>query len=99
MPRGGYLINIARGAHVVEADLIAAVRSGHLAGAALDVQRREPLPADDPLWYGAGHQRSRRTSPRSRRPKPSPTQFVASVALRSQRGEPPPNVVDRARGY
>jgi glyoxylate/hydroxypyruvate reductase A len=50
MPRGSYVINIARGGHVVEADLIAAVRSGHLAGAALDVQRHEPLPADDPLW-------------------------------------------------
>ena len=56
MPRGSYLINIARGAHVVEADLIEAVRSGHLAGAALDVQQHEPLPADDPLWIGRRHQ-------------------------------------------
>ena len=54
MPRGGYVINVARGAHVVEPDLIAAVRSGHLAGAALDVQCREPLPADDPLWSVPG---------------------------------------------
>ncbi len=54
MPRGAYVINVARGAHVVEPDLIAAVRSGHLAGAALDVQRREPLPADDPLWSVPG---------------------------------------------
>ena len=54
MPRGSYLINIARGAHVVEADLIEAVRSGHLAGAALDVQCHEPMPADDPLWEVPG---------------------------------------------
>ncbi len=54
MPTGGYVINIARGGHVVEADLIAAVRSGHLAGAALDVQQHEPMPADDPLWSVPG---------------------------------------------
>ena len=54
MPRGGYVINVARGAHVVEPDLVDAVRSGHLSGAALDVQRREPLPADDPLWSVPG---------------------------------------------
>ena len=47
-------VNVARGAHVVEPDLIAAVRSGHLAGAALDVQRREPMPDDDPLWSVPG---------------------------------------------
>jgi glyoxylate/hydroxypyruvate reductase len=50
MPSGSYLINIARGEHVVEADLISAVRSGHLTGAALDVQCHEPMAADDPLW-------------------------------------------------
>ena len=54
MPRGSYLINIARGGHVVEADLIDAVRSGQLAGAALDVQRREPMAPDDPLWTVPG---------------------------------------------
>jgi len=50
MPRGSYLVNIARGGHVVEPDLIAAVRSGHLAGAALDVFNTEPLPADHRYW-------------------------------------------------
>ncbi|MBV9892484.1 MAG: glyoxylate/hydroxypyruvate reductase A, partial [Rhizobacter sp.] len=54
MPRGGYVINVARGAHIVEPDLIAAVRSGHLSGAALDVQRHEPMPPDDPLWTVPG---------------------------------------------
>ncbi|MFP5406062.1 MAG: NAD(P)-dependent oxidoreductase, partial [Gammaproteobacteria bacterium] len=48
LPAGAYLINVARGAHVVEPDLIDAVRGGRLAGAALDVQRTEPLPPDDP---------------------------------------------------
>ena len=50
MPRGSYVINVARGGHVIEADLIAAVHSGHLAGAALDVTEPEPLPKDHPLW-------------------------------------------------
>ena len=50
MRPGSMLINIARGVHVVEADLIAALESGHLGAAALDVTHTEPLPADDPLW-------------------------------------------------
>jgi phosphoglycerate dehydrogenase-like enzyme len=50
MKRGGYFINIARGRCVVTADLVEALRSGHLAGAGLDVADPEPLPADNPLW-------------------------------------------------
>ncbi len=50
MKRGAYFINIARGRCVVTDDLIAALRSGHLAGAGLDVADPEPLPADNPLW-------------------------------------------------
>lgn len=50
MRPGAYLINVGRGPIVVEADLIEALRSGHLAGAALDVFEQEPLPADNPLW-------------------------------------------------
>jgi phosphoglycerate dehydrogenase-like enzyme len=50
MKRGAYFINIARGGCVVTEDLIAALRSGHLAGAGLDVAAPEPLPPDSPLW-------------------------------------------------
>ena len=50
MKRGAYFINIARGRCVVTADLVDALRSGHLAGAGLDVADPEPLPADHPLW-------------------------------------------------
>jgi phosphoglycerate dehydrogenase-like enzyme len=97
MPRGGYLVNVARGAHVVEADLIEAVRCGHLSGAALDVQRREPLPADDPLWTVPGIT----ITPHIAAQPSTATiaeQFVASAEALA-RGEPLANEVDRSRGY
>jgi phosphoglycerate dehydrogenase-like enzyme len=97
MKRGAYLINIARGGHVVEADLIAAVRGGHLAGAALDVQRREPLPADDPLWGVEGITVTPHIAAQSSHATIA-AQFIDGLR-RLQRGEPPLNTVDRARGY
>jgi glyoxylate/hydroxypyruvate reductase len=97
LPRGAYLINVARGAHLVEADLIAALDSGQLAGATLDVFCEEPLPAGDPLW---------------RHPKVLITPHVASYASpltaaegvaanirRARAGQPLLHQVDRARGY
>jgi phosphoglycerate dehydrogenase-like enzyme len=54
MKQGAYFINIGRGATVKLLDLDAALRSGHLAGAALDVFEQEPLPADHPLWDAPG---------------------------------------------
>ena len=97
MPRGSYLVNVARGAHVVEADLIEAVRAGHLAGAALDVQRREPLPADDPLWAVPGVTITPHIAAQSSTPVIA-AQFVAALrALR--RGEGVPNTIDRTLGY
>ncbi len=50
MKKGAYLINIGRGEVMDEAAFIEAIRSGHLAGAALDAHRQEPLPADSPIW-------------------------------------------------
>ena len=47
---GAYVINVARGGHVVDDDLIALIDSGHLAGATLDVFRQEPLPPEHPFW-------------------------------------------------
>ncbi len=97
MPRGAYVINVARGAHVVEPDLIDAVRSGHLSGAALDVQRKEPLPADDPLWSVPGIT----ITPHIAAQPSTETiadQFVASVRA-LERSEALPNQIDRSRGY
>ena len=50
MPRGAMLVNVGRGKHVVDADLIAALDSGQLAYAALDALWPEPLPPESPLW-------------------------------------------------
>lgn len=50
LPKGAYLINAARGPHLVQDDLIQALDSDRLAGATLDVFDNEPLPADSPLW-------------------------------------------------
>lgn len=53
MDAGGYVVNLARGSHVVDADLLHALESGQLARVALDVFRQEPLPADHPFWAHA----------------------------------------------
>ena len=50
MPKGAMVINVGRGKHVVEADLIKALDSGQLSYAALDALWPEPLPAESPLW-------------------------------------------------
>jgi glyoxylate/hydroxypyruvate reductase A len=82
---------------VVEPDLIDAVRSGHLAGAALDVQRHEPMSADDPLWNVDGITVTPHIAAQSS-PQTIAAQFVRGWRA-LQRGEPPPNQVDRAKGY
>ena len=51
LPRGAYVINVARGGIIVERDLLAAIGSGHLAGAMLDVFEEEPLPAQHAFWH------------------------------------------------
>ena len=50
LPQGAYLINVARGAHLAEPDLLNLIKSGHIAAATLDVFRNEPLPAQHPFW-------------------------------------------------
>jgi glyoxylate/hydroxypyruvate reductase len=94
---GGYVINVARGAHLVDADLIALLDSGHLAGAALDVFRTEPLPAEHPFWRHPKITVTPHTSARTLR-----DESIAQIARKIrafERGEPIAGVVDRQKGY
>ena len=97
LQRGGYVINVARGKHLVEEDLITLIDNGHLAGATLDVFRTEPLPADNPLWTHPKITVTPHTSARTLREE-SIVQIVGKIKA-LQRGEPINGVVDPQRGY
>lgn len=97
LPRGACLINVGRGGHQVERDLLEALDSGQLREATLDVFEEEPLPADSPLWS---------------HPQVIVTPHIASMTMpetaakavgenikRMEAGLPPLNVVDFERGY
>jgi glyoxylate/hydroxypyruvate reductase A len=97
LPAGACIINIARGAHLDERELLAALDRGELGGAMLDVFQREPLPPEHPFWH---------------HPSVVVTPHVAAQAIaelmvsqvidnirRIERGAPPLGLVDRRRGY
>jgi len=97
LARGAYLVNVARGTHVVEQDLVDALANGTLAAATLDVFRDEPLPGAHPFW---------------REPRITITPHVSALTLRDEaiaqiadkiaalsRGETVTGVVDVDRGY
>jgi glyoxylate/hydroxypyruvate reductase A len=94
---GGYVINVARGAHVVDADLLAAIEGGHLAGATLDVFRVEPLPQSHPFWNHPKVTITPHTSARTLRSE-SIAQIAAKIGA-LQRGEAVAGRVDAQRGY
>jgi glyoxylate/hydroxypyruvate reductase len=94
---GAYLVNVARGAHLVEQDLLTALEQGQMAAATLDVFVEEPLPRDHPFW---------------KHPRISITPHISALTLREEsvaqiaqkigalmRGETVGGVVDIARGY
>jgi glyoxylate/hydroxypyruvate reductase A len=94
---GGYLINVARGAQVVEEDLLALLDEGHLAGAALDVFRTEPLPAGHPFWAHPKIRLTPHTAALTIRAD-SIVQIATKIAA-MQSGKPVVGLVDRQRGY
>ena len=97
LPRGAYLINVARGAQLAEPDLLALIRAGHIAGATLDVFRNEPLPAPHPFWN---------------EPRITITPHISALTMRGEAvrqiaakisaleaGQPVDDLVDRTLGY
>ncbi len=97
LPDGAYLINCARGAHVVETDLLEALDSGKLAGATLDVFDTEPLPRDHPFW---SHPRVTVTPHIAAWTViETAVESVAENIARIEAGLPPRNVLDRGLGY
>ena len=99
MKSSAWLLNFARGALIVDADLIAAVQSKTIAGAVLDVFREEPLPATHPFWKTEGI----RVLPHIGGGHPDRNAAVAEIFVDNARrflaGEPLNAVVDRALGY
>jgi D-2-hydroxyacid dehydrogenase (NADP+) len=99
LPEGAFVVNIARGGLVNEPALIAALRSGHLAGAGLDVFAEEPLPPDSPLWTMPGLMITPHVA------GDSPGYMDGMIPLfcenlgRYLAGHPLENVVDPAQGY
>lgn len=94
---GAYVINVARGAHLVEQDLLDQIDAGHVAGATLDVFRTEPLPADHAFRR---HPRIRLTPHASARTlrEDSLAQMIGKLQALA-RGEPLTGVVEGGRGY
>ncbi|HNP62675.1 MAG TPA: glyoxylate/hydroxypyruvate reductase A [Woeseiaceae bacterium] len=97
MPGGSSLVNVGRGGHLVEGDLLSALSSGQLSNAILDVTSEEPLPTDHPFW---------------KNPRILVTPHIASMTgydtaanalleniRRHERGERMVGVVDRSLGY
>jgi glyoxylate/hydroxypyruvate reductase A len=97
LPHQAYVINVARGAHIAEPDLLTLIKSGHIAGATLDVFRNEPLPVQHPFWQ---------------EPRITITPHISATTLRQesvaqiagkirdlQAGRMIADVVDRSRGY
>lgn len=97
LPRGASFVNLARGAHVVDADLLAALDSGHLRHAVLDVFHQEPLPPEHPFWLHPQVTVLPHVAALSD-VRSAAQQVAANLAL-LQRGEPLLHTVDRSRGY
>lgn len=97
MPKGAALIQLGRGKHLVEEDLLAALASGQIGGASLDVFRQEPLPADHPFW---SHPKVFITPHEASITSPSAVIDALEQALgQMQAGQHPSTAVDRTTGY
>jgi glyoxylate/hydroxypyruvate reductase len=97
LPKGAAVINVARGQHLIEDDLIAALDSGHLSAAVLDVFQTEPLPDDSPIWR---HPKITATPHIAGIPAPGHAlAYIEDTIARVESGAPLINQVDIGRGY
>lgn len=97
LPDNSYVLNLARGVHVVEDDLLAALDAGKLKAAMLDVFSREPLPKESALWR---HPRVTLTPHVAAVTRPQEAiAYIAKTINQLERGEKPGGQVDRLRGY
>jgi glyoxylate/hydroxypyruvate reductase A len=97
LPRGASLVNLARGAHVVEADLLDSLASGQLRHAVLDVFATEPLPPSAPFWSHPQVTVLPHVAAQADARSASAVVAANIAALRADR--PLQHVVDRARRY
>lgn len=97
LPQGATVINLGRGGHLVQDDLLQALDAGHLAGAILDVCEPEPLPPQHPFWT---HPRVELTPHIASMTQPeSAVDAVIDNLRRHRQGQPMVGLVDRSRGY
>ena len=97
LPAGSFLINVARGKHLVDQDLLDLLEEGHMAGATLDVFRVEPLPQDHAFWQHPKITITPHTSARTLR-----DESIAQIAGKIKAvyaGQPIEGRVSRERGY
>jgi len=99
MKPGALLINVARGPLVIEADLVEALESGRISGAALDVTEQEPLPASSKLWSQPRVIITPHVGGQSARRADDMTDFFCENLRRYQLGQPLNNVVDKQLGF
>jgi glyoxylate/hydroxypyruvate reductase A len=97
LPRGGYLIHVGRGEHAVEEDILAALDSGQLSGAALDVFHAEPLAAEHPFWLHPQIMLTPHDACEVTMAAVGDTILATADAIRA--GVTPKDAVDRSRGY
>lgn len=99
LPKGSYLINVARGACVAESDLCEALQSGHLAGAGLDVTDVEPLPESSPLWSFSNVLITPHVGAQAKLRTDDTTKLICENLRRYLSGSTLYNIVDKKLGF
>jgi phosphoglycerate dehydrogenase-like enzyme len=99
MQEHAYLVNVARGGHVVTEDLVAALAAGVIAGAGLDVTEPEPLPPEHPLWREPRCLITPHTANTLEMVQASVAERVRENVRRFGAGEPLIGTVDLVLGY